>query len=104
MKLATEDAYYSLPMARLCPSDPNAKILDCFLSNYKIEQSLEDVLRFTKLENDKVVNGIELLVNDKLIKKSGNGYITNFRSDRLIGLYSYYRATLKSNLSNVFMK
>ena len=101
MALKTEDTYYVLPMARLCPIDPNAKILDCFLSNYQIEQALDHVVRFTKLDEDKVVKGIELLVNDKLIEKSGNGYITNFRSDRLIGLYSYYRATLGSNLTNV---
>ena len=102
MALKTEDACHALPMAQICPNSPNAKILDCFLSNHDIEQLLDHVARFTKLGNDEVVNGIELLVNNKLIQKSGDGYITNFKSDRLIGLYSYYRATLGSNLANMF--
>ena len=76
--------------------------MDCFMSNYKIEQSLDNIVQFTGLGMEDVKRGVELLVKDKLIKSSGSGYITNFRSPRLIGLYSYYRATLSSNLSNVF--
>ena len=102
MAQKTEDVHHSLPMARLCPNDPNAKIMDCFLSNYKIEQKLVHVVQFTGLGMDDVKRGIELLVKDKLIKPSGDGYITNFNSDRLVGLYSYYRATLSSNLDNIF--
>ena len=104
MALKTEDAHYSLPMSQVCPNSPNAKILDCFLSNYQIEQSLEHVVEFTGLEKREAVQGIGLLVDAKLIKKTTDGYITNFRSDRLIGLYSYYRATLGSNLTNMFLQ
>ena len=102
MALKTEDTYYSLPMSQICPNSPNAKILDCFLSNYQIEQSLDHVMHFTSLDRDEAVRGIGLLVDAKLITKTNDGYITDFKSDRLIGLYSYYRATLGSNLANMF--
>lgn len=104
MAQKTEGVHYSLPMAKLFPDDPNAKIMDCFLSNYNIVQSLDHIVRFTGLGTNEVKPGVELLVKDKLINLSGDGYITNFKSNRLIGLYSYYRATLKSNLSNVFSR
>ena len=103
MALETEDMHYSLPMSQICPNSPNAKILDCFLSNYQIEQELKHVIQFTSLEKDEVVQGIRLLVEVKLIEKTPKGYITNFKSDRMVGLYSYYRATLGSNLANMFV-
>ena len=93
---------YVLPMTRLCPTDPNAKIMDCFLSNYEIEQTLDNIVKFTGLDRNVVNNGIKSMLKDKLIKKTNNGYVTDFKSDRLIGLYSYYRATLKSNLDHMF--
>ena len=97
----TPKTEYVLPMARLCPTDPNAKIIDCFMSNYELEQTLDNIVKFTGLDKNVINNGIELLLKDKLIKKTENGYITNFKTARLIGLYSYYRATLKSNLDRM---
>lgn len=104
MAQQTEDAHYSLPLARLFPSHPNAKIMDCFLSNYKIDQSIEHIAHFTGLEQDEVRSGIEQLVKDQLVKPHGDNYVTNFSSDRLVGLYSYYRATMGANLDNMFSR
>lgn len=104
MAQQTESMNYSLPLNRIFPSNPNAKIMDCFLSNYKIEQSVEHVANFTGLQTDEVKHGIEQLVKDKLIKSHGDNYVTNFSSNRLIGLYSYYRATMGSNLDNMFSR
>ena len=104
MAQQTEGIHYSLPLARLFPSHPNAKIMDCFLSNYKIDQSIEHVARFTGLTTDEVKHGIEQLVKDKLIKPHGDNYVTNFSSDRLVGLYSYYRATMGANLDGMFSR
>lgn len=104
MAQQTEGMHYSLPLSRLFPNHPNAKILDCFLSNYKIDQSIEHVMRFTGLKKDEVVSGIEQLVKEKLIEPYGDNYVTDFRpsSARLIGLYSYYRATMGANLDTMF--
>ena len=102
MERETEGACYLLPMSRIFPDSPNAKILDCFLSNYQIGQSLNHVSEFTGLGKDAVSKGIALLADGKLIKRTDNGYVTNFKSERLVGLFSYYRATLGSNLSGVF--
>lgn len=104
MAQQTEGIHYSLPLTRLFPDHPNAKIMDCFLSNYKLEQSVEHVSRFTGLEQDAVKRGIEQLVRDKLIKSQGDNFVTDFHSDRLIGLYSYYRATMGANLTGMFSR
>lgn len=100
MKREAEGVCCLLPMSRIFPDSPNAKILDCFMSNYQIGQSLDHVSEFTGLDKDAVSKGIKLLADGKLIKRTGNRYVTNFKSERLVGLFSYYRATLGSNLSN----
>lgn len=89
-------------MSRLCPNSPNARILDCFLSNYGIGQSLDGMARFTGLGPDEVKRGVDLLVREGMVRRSGGNYITNSGSRRLVGLYGYYRATLESNLASVF--
>lgn len=102
MAQQTEGVHYSLPITRIFPDNPNAKIMDCFLSNYNIEQSPEHIVRFTGLDMEMVERGVGMLVKEKMIKPSGDKYITDFGSDRLIGLYAYYRATLGANLTTAF--
>ena len=100
----TEGTSHSLPLSRIFTDHPNAKIMDCFLSNHGFDQSVEHVMVFTGLGSDEVMSGIGQLVGEKLIMPHGDNYVADLRpgSARLIGLYSYYRATMGSNLDNVF--
>ena len=101
MELAASDAGL-LPMARICPDDPNAKIMDCILSNYNLAQSVDDIARYTMLDVADVRTGIDLFIREDLVRKCSFGYVANFKSDRVMGLFGYCRATLDENLENVF--
>ena len=72
------------------------------MSNYNIKQSIDHVVRFTELDIAAVQRGIELLIKEGVIRREGDNFITDFKSNRLVGLYSYYRATLGDNLAKMF--
>ncbi len=95
---------YSLPLDRLFPGHPNARIMDCLLSNHGLGQSVENVVGFTGLKRDEAVSGLEWLAGEKLISTRGGNYVAEpgTGSARLDGLYAYYRATVGSNLDNAF--
>lgn len=44
------------------------------------------------------------MVGEEVISPRGGGYVADVGpgSPRLVGLYSYYRATMRDNLDNVF--
>ena len=100
----TEGTHHALPLNRLFPDHPNAKIMDCFLSNHGLDQSVDHVVVFTGLGRDEVMSGIGQLVKEGLIMPHGDNYVADLRpgSARLIGLYSYYRATMGANLDSIF--
>jgi len=99
----SKSAKYSLPLERLFSIEGTDKVLDCMLSNYELKQKLEDVANFTKLQKEIVEKSLAALVKEELVKKirDENVYITNFKSDRLAGLFTYYRATLAENLGKL---
>ena len=100
----TEDPGHSLPPGRIFPGHPNARIMDCFLSNRGLDQSMEHVVKFTGLRREEVEAGVEALVGEGLIRPRGDGYVADVGpcSPRVVGLYAYYRATMRDNLDNVF--
>ena len=100
----TEGARHPLPLGRIFPGHPNARIMDCFLSNHGLEQSIEHVVEFTGLRREEVASGIGWLVGEGVISPRGDGYVADVGpgSPRLVGLYGYYRATMRDNLDNVF--
>ncbi len=44
---------YALPLERLFSTEGMHKILDCLLSDYELEQKIDDISKFTKLERPK---------------------------------------------------
>lgn len=92
---------YSLPFERLFSTEGMHKILDCLISNYELEQKIEDIIKFTKLEVSTADKCLSLLVTEKLIIKQNTTYKTKMASERLVGLFSYYRATMGENLRNL---
>ncbi len=105
LKQTQKTDLFVLPLSRIFIDNPGAKILDCFLSNYQLEQKVADITTFTGMDRKIVVGEILNLVHEEIIKKvSEDVFITNFKSHRLEGIYAYYRSTLDSNFSNIEFK
>ena len=102
--MRSTDNECKLPMERLFAEDGMYKVLDCFMSNYELEQTVSNMSDFTKLKKSKVNKCLEILVRERLLIKGASTFKTNLRSDRLIGLFSYYRATMSENLKNLEFK
>lgn len=100
----TEGTGHSLPLDRIFPGHPNARIMDCFLSNHGLDQSIEHVAKFTGLRREEVEAGVRKLAGEGLIRPRGDKYVADVGpgSPRVVGLYAYYRATMRDNLDNVF--
>ena len=90
-----------VPLKRLFSTEGMHKILDCLLSNYELEQKPDDIAKFTKLGNSTVNQCLSVLVKEKLVIKQNTTYKTKITSERLAGLFSYYRATMGENLRNL---
>lgn len=96
---------YALPLERLFSIDGMHKVLDCFLSNYELGQTIEDISKFTKLKKSKIEKCLTILTQEHLISKQDTTYKTKIASsNRLAGLFSYYRATMSENLKNLEFK
>lgn len=92
---------FSLPFDRIFSSHGSYQIMDCILSNYKLEQKLGDLMKFTKLEESVVESGLRTLISEELIIKNHDSYTANFSSERMDSLFSYYRATLNANFHSL---
>ena len=95
---------HELPMERLFYVDGMYKVLDCLLSNYELEQRVEDIINFTRLENSKVDKCLQVLIKKNLVMKQNNTFKAKITSERLAGFFSYYRATMADNLKNIEFK
>ena len=98
LDMLSASGIYKLPLERLFATEGVYRILDCLLSNYELEQKFMDIVKFTKLEIPLVENGLLVLEKEKLVSKHDDIYQTKITSDRLSGLFSYYRATMSENL------
>ena len=94
----------ALPLERLFASDGMYKVMDCFLSNYQLELTIDSIRKFTKLKKSKIDKCLVVLLQEHMIIKGISTFKTNFKSDRLTGLFSYYRATMSKNLENLEFK
>ena len=92
---------YALPLERVFHVKGMYKVLDCLLSNYELEQRVEDIAKFTKLENTKVDECLLVLMEENLAVKQNNTFKAKMTSERLAGFFSYYRATMGENLKNL---
>ena len=92
---------YTLPLERLFSAEGMHKVLDCLLSNYELEQKIDDISKFTKLEISKVDRCLVILAQERLVVKQHATFKTKIASERLAGLFSYYRATMSENLKNL---
>lgn len=105
MGMATEQVQgskeYKLPFERIFSMQGSCRVIDCMLSNYDLEQTIENISKYTNLDTTTTLDIIENLTKENVIIKIGKSYKTNFKSDRLIGLFSYYRATQKENLKSL---
>ena len=92
---------YALPLERLFSMGKMDRVLDYLLSNYELEQKIDDISKSTKLDKHIVQECLLVLLQEKLVVKEDSAYKVRIASERVSGLFSYYRATMNENLKNI---
>ena len=81
------------------------RVIDCFLSNYEIPLSVEDVYDITNLPRNNVKDILAKLQTQNIIKTEKDSdervFLANFISPKTMGLFQYYRAVLDENLEKL---
>ena len=94
-----------IPFEILDSKSAPLRVIDCFLSNYEIPLTVNDVCEITGLSTNDVEPILENILKQKIIKQEKEldekVFLANFRSPKTMGLFQYYRAFLDENLEKL---